>query len=216
MSTQAQILANRENAQLSTGPTSEAGKASSAKNSFRHGLTGPFVVLAWESQEEYRALRAELFAEHQPATVTEEMLVEDMAQAHWLRRRAIVLQHMCFASETAAADNPKELALYLRYQTTHNNNFYKALNQLTKLRAEKRRQEIGFVSQEQKEAAEARRKLADQRQEAQEKRRENEEIRRQQMHEARVWLAEAQARRHETETGPAAKPCLVNTGKQLR
>ena len=123
-----------------------------------------------------------------------------MAQSHWLRKRAITLQDMCFRPDIPAADQPKDLALYLRYQTTHDRAFYKALHELQKLRAQKRREEIGFVSQERKAADEARRKLSDQRKEAHEKRREAEEIRRQEMHNARVWLAEAQARRHETET----------------
>ncbi len=199
MSTQAQVLANQANSQLSTGPKSDAGKANSSKNNFRHGLTGPFVVLPSESQEKFRELRSELLAEHQPTSATEQMLVEDMAEAYWLRKRAIKLQEFCFRSDIPVVDQPKELALYLRYQTTHDRAF-KALNQLQKLRAEKRKQEIGFVSQKRKAAEEARRKLNDQRKEAHEKRREAEEIRRQEMHNARVRLAEAQARRHETET----------------
>ena len=200
MSTQAQILANQANAQLSSGPKTESGKAISSKNNFRHGLTGPFVVLGWESQDQYRALRDELFAEHQPTTITEEALVDDMAQSHWLRKRAVVLQHMCFDSDVAMVEEPKDLALYLRYQATHDRAFYKALNQLQKLRAEKRKAEIGFVSQQRRAADEERRTLNDQRKQAHETRRENEEIRRQQLHQARVWLTEAQARRHDTET----------------
>ena len=199
MSTQAQILANQANSKLSTGPTSDTGKAVSSKNNFRHGLTGPFVVLGWENQEDYRTFRNELFAEHQPATITEETLVDDMAQSHWLRKRAITLQHMCFHAEAPIAEEPKDLALYLRYQTTHDRAFYKALNQLLKLRADKKKEDNGFVSQERKAAGEARRNLSDQCKAAHEKRREAEEIRRQEMHQARVWLAEAQARRHETE-----------------
>ena len=81
MSTQAQILANQANSQLSTGPKTEAGKAISSKNNLRHGLTGPFVVLAWEDQEEFRTLQNELLAEHQPTKLTEKMLVEDLAQS---------------------------------------------------------------------------------------------------------------------------------------
>jgi hypothetical protein len=199
MSSQAQILANQANAQLSTGPTSPEGKAVSSKNNLRHGLTGPFMILAWESKEEYASFKAELFAEHQPATLTEEMLVEDMAQSHWLRKRAITLQTLCFRTDVPAADQPKELALYLRYQTTHDRAFYKALNQLLKLRSDKKKAEIGFVSQERKAAEEARRKLSEERKQAQEKRHEAQEIRKQEMHQARLWLTEAQAERHETE-----------------
>ena len=213
MSTAAQIAANQANAQLSCGPKTDAGKAISSKNNFRHGLTGPFVVLRWESQEDFRTLRNELFAEHQPTTITEETLVDDMAQSHWLRKRAITLQHMCFRPDMPVAQEPKDLALYLRYQTAHDRAFYKALNQLLKLRAEKRKQQIGFVSQERKAADEARRKLNDERKEAHEKRRDAEEIRRQEMHNARVWLTEAHARRHETEITIAQALKMPRTGQ---
>jgi hypothetical protein len=186
MSTQAQILANQANSQNSTGPKSAEGKAISSHNNFRHGLTGPFTVLAWEKLQDFQALEHDLTAEHQPTTATESILVLEMAQSHWLRQRAILLQNTCFIGSTRLdPENEKQLALYLRYQNTHSRAFYKALHELQKLRAEKRKQEIGFVSQERKTA--------------EEKRRETKHIHRQEMHEARLWLTEAQAQRHETE-----------------
>jgi len=59
MSTQAQLLANRENAQRSTGPRSAEGKSRSAANSTRHGLSGCFAVLNHESLEEFQQLQAD-------------------------------------------------------------------------------------------------------------------------------------------------------------
>ncbi len=44
----------------------------------------------------------------------------------------------------------------MRYQAMHDPAFYKSLNELLKLRAEKRKNEIGFESQEQNRAAETR------------------------------------------------------------
>ena len=72
MSTEAQVQANRENAKLSSGPKSEAGKAVSALNNTRHGLTGAFRVLPSESQSEFDALFAAFREEHQPETLTED------------------------------------------------------------------------------------------------------------------------------------------------
>jgi hypothetical protein len=185
MSTAAQIDANQANSQQSTGPKSDEGKAISSQNNFRHGLTGAFLVLPWESREKFEALEQDLIAEHQPATPTESILVGKMAQSYWLQQRAILLQQSAFSFGTLGVDRPQELALYLRYQGTHERAFYKALHELQKLRAEKRKSEIGFVSQERKAA--------------EEKRRATKDVHRQEMHEARLWLTEAQAQRQETE-----------------
>ena len=92
MATAAQIEANRNNAQHSTGPKTESGKSVSAKNAFRHGLASGQLIAGWESREEYDALLAALVEEHQPATTTETLLVHQMAQHHWLAQRALFLQ----------------------------------------------------------------------------------------------------------------------------
>jgi hypothetical protein len=155
MRTNAQLTANRENAQSSTGPTTEAGKAISSQNNFQHGLAGSFRLLPDESSGEYIRLLAQFVDEHKPSTPTETVLVEKMVQHLWLSRRAINLQADC--------TDEKQLGLYLRYQTTNDRGFHKCLVELAKLRAEKRKAEIGFESQKRKEAEEARRQTAEQR-----------------------------------------------------
>src|SRR5689334_22488195 len=151
MSTESQIQANRENAKLSCGPKTEIGKAVSALNNTRHGLTGAFRVLASESQSDFDALLAAFREEHQPESLTETTLVEAMAQHHWLRRRALNLESACYDAETSAITDQKQLALSLRYQTTHERAFHKALNDLLKLRAAKRKEQIGFESHQRKQ-----------------------------------------------------------------
>jgi hypothetical protein len=193
MATEAQIRANQQNAQHSTGPTTESGKAASCKNNFKYGLTGSsFTVLDFEDHDEYDQLLSGLRFEHQPATMTESILVEQMAQSYWLRKRALYLQaHTAFGARCARSNEDqcatdeelsleqqeKRLALFLRYQTTHDRAFHGALNDLLKLRAEKRRSEIGFESQQQKKAQETRRDSA--------------EKRKQDLHQWAVLLAEA-------------------------
>jgi hypothetical protein len=153
MSTNAQIAANQKNAQLSTGAKTAEGKAASAKNNQKHGLTltlpagTPFKVMPWESQLDFEARRDQLRKEHQPITPTEHILVDGMAQYHWLSDRAVALQQGCFDPDTRQVADQKSFALYLRYETTHQRAFHKCLNDLLKLRAEKRKQEIGFESQ---------------------------------------------------------------------
>ena len=149
MSTSAQV-ANQANAQFSTGPKSQAGKAAAARNHFCHGLStsSEFWVLPSESQTEFNQLLAEFQQEHQPTTPTEEALVQAIAEHHWLRHRAMRLEESCFDYTTGQIIDDRKLALYLRYQTTHERAFHKALNDLLKLRAEKRKAEIGFERQQ--------------------------------------------------------------------
>jgi hypothetical protein len=144
MSTSAQIVANRANAEWSTGPRTDEGKAASSRNRVSHGLTGEFRVLPSELQSEYDALLAAFREEHQPTTPTETALVEGLAQHQWLRKRALRLESSCFDVVTGQIDDEKRLALCLRYQSTHERGFHKCLNALLKLRAEKRKAKIGF------------------------------------------------------------------------
>ena len=145
MTTATKLESNRANAQHSTGPKTPEGKSVSSRNNFHHGFCGRFTVLPSESQEQFDELMAALRNEHQPATPTENILVDKMAEHHWLTRRALRLQ------DSALAENDeKQFALFLRYQTTNDRAFHRCLNGLVKLRAEKRRHEIGFESQRRK------------------------------------------------------------------
>ena len=202
LSTSAQVAANQANAQHSTGPKTPAGKAIVAQNNFRHGFTGAFRVLDWENQEEYRLLHAALEKEHQPATTTEEILVETMAHSFWLRKRALILQDTCLPGESLACNDEKVLALYIRYQTTHDRAFHRTLSDLLKLRAAKRKQEIGFESQKQKQAEETRRQA-----------REN---RKQDLHEYAVLLAGAKVDHQYVLTANQRLPQLVAACEQER
>ena len=177
MSTQPQVTANKANAQHSTGPVTDAGLAISCMNNFRWGFCGAFTVLPSEDQEEFDTLLLGLKAEHKPSTVTETILIEKMAQHLWLCRRAQILQDATMAAEMDMRDQERQFALFLRYQTTNDRAFHKCLNDLLKLRAEKRRAQIGFESQKQKQA--------------QELRREANEKRKQDLHDMHVLLGQA-------------------------
>jgi hypothetical protein len=159
----AQLSANRANSQLSTGAKTPEGKQTVSLNAIRHGLAGRFLILPSENPTKFRELYSGLKDEHRPATPTEHLLVEDMAQHHWLAQRALNLQRFCF-DEWGRCNEEKQLALYLRYQATHHRAFHKCLNDLLKLRAEKRKEQIGFVSQQHKEADQARREAREARQ----------------------------------------------------
>ena len=177
MSTEAQIAANRENATHSTGPTSTQGKATVAENRVRHGLAGNFRLLNWEDGDQFRQLVESLYAEHQPTTATESRLVESIGQHFWLMHRALTLQDGLLA--TSDDPDPKAFALYLRYQTTNERAYYKAMRELATLRKEARREQIGFESQKRQAA---------------------EQARQQEAHEAKVRLTNARASATELDT----------------
>jgi hypothetical protein len=159
---EAKLLANRSNAELSTGPITEAGKAIVSQNATRHGLTGKFRVLPSESQPEFDQLLAGFLRAEKPVGNDEVAMVHQMAEAVWLSRRSLRLQNDCFAVlETGTPEEQraahKSLALYMRYQTTHDRTFSRYATELRKRRNERARTARGFVSQKHKEAAERRR-----------------------------------------------------------
>ena len=150
---EAQLAANRANAQLSTGPTSAAGKEISSRNNFRHGLTqteGDLVLLDNESSTEYSRALAAFQAEWQPVTPTDHDLVERLASRQWLRRRAMKLQKLYLASDGQITDE-KQFALYRRYEVQHERAYNKALSDLIRLRSLRLREQNGFESQRRKE-----------------------------------------------------------------
>ena len=138
----AKLAANRANALLSTGPRTEEGKAISSRNNTRHGLAGDFALLPNENRADFDQLVASLIAEHDPQTPTERVLIQDMAQHHWLLERALNLQ-----TNAIAAGDHKVLSLYIRYQTTHQRAFHKCLNELLRLRKQRLAEARGFESQ---------------------------------------------------------------------
>jgi hypothetical protein len=197
MSTAAQIAANQLNAQLSTGPKTDTGKAASSANNLRFGFTGAFRVMPYESQPDYESLLADLRAEHNPATITQEILVAKMAEHYWTSRRAALLLDHALNPDQNAEESFKTLNLFLRYQTTHDRAFHKCLAELRKLRAEKRKAEIGFESQKRRAAAETVKAAA---RDARESRCQAAETRKQEAHESRTRVQTAKAEWQELNT----------------
>ena len=78
------LAANRANAQLSTGPRTEAGKAVSSLNAVKTGLCGRAVLLADEEEAaDYRAHVERVYAWWEPANLEEHALVQALADTQW-------------------------------------------------------------------------------------------------------------------------------------
>ena len=174
MASPAQILANRENAKLSTGPRTEHGKLASSRNASRHGLTGTQIVMPGEDAELYEDLRQGMHDGYQPANDPERVLVDQIAASSWRLTRALrvetaFLTKLAEGSDSpdaaiaaALLDKPKELARIQRYIAAAQNAYYKATRELAKLQKERTEAErqaevlesymepqepVGFVSQ---------------------------------------------------------------------
>ncbi len=83
MATEAQLAANRQNAQLSSGPVSPEGKNRSSHNAVKTGLTGQTVLLPSDSVEAYQAHVARLQKQFEPATGEERTLLQAIADTEW-------------------------------------------------------------------------------------------------------------------------------------
>ena len=76
MASEAQVLANRRNAQKSTGPRTEEGKAVAAQNAVKHGLLARDDVIKTEDQGDYDRMREKVLGELDPVGPVEMPLAE--------------------------------------------------------------------------------------------------------------------------------------------
>ena len=90
MASNAQIDANRANAQHSTGPRTPAGIEACKLNALKHGLTAQQAVIPGEDPAAYEALRSSFIDTYAPADEAQAMLVERLSISWWKLRRAEV------------------------------------------------------------------------------------------------------------------------------
>lgn len=107
MASPAQILANRENSQASTGPRTPEGKAAIAGNARKFGLfasTTTASKMAPAEAAEYQVLFDRLQHELQPGTLVEEGLVNEIVRAMWRLRRCEIVESTHEFSDTPDSD----------------------------------------------------------------------------------------------------------------
>ena len=86
------IRANRNNAEKSTGPTSDAGKAQSARNGLKHGIFAKELFLSDEEKPEFEELNNALRSQFKPATAMQEIGFGLVVCACWRCRLATRLE----------------------------------------------------------------------------------------------------------------------------
>ena len=92
MATKNQIIANRQNAQRSTGPKTTQGKTTVSQNAVKHGLTAHRDVISFESQADFDLYRQNFLDELDPQGPTESMLAERLITLSWRLKRVNRIQ----------------------------------------------------------------------------------------------------------------------------
>jgi hypothetical protein len=124
----ARLAANRANAALSTGPTSDAGRATSSLNALKTGLTGRTILLPADDVEAYQGHLARFEAQWKPATDPERSLLQSIADTEWrllripsLESGIYALGRLEFASQFQDHPGLLDAKIFLTYQRQLNN-----------------------------------------------------------------------------------------------
>jgi len=107
MSTQSQIIANRNNSKKSTGPKTHQGKEIASQNSLKHGLTAANDIISAESRPEFDLFRDKMLDELKPQSPLESMLAERVVSLSWRLKRIRRIQNQ--AIDALNKDNTHNL-----------------------------------------------------------------------------------------------------------
>ena len=94
---EAQLAANRANAQSSSGPKTEQGKLVSSHNALKTGLTGRTIVLPTDDVAAYQTLVALINKKFNPANDIEQHLTQTIADTEWRLLRIPTLESGFYA-----------------------------------------------------------------------------------------------------------------------
>ncbi len=148
----------RRNGALAAGTKSPEGIKQSSMNALSHGLTAKAHVLTNESQAAFDKLRLEYVNRFRPQDGVEMDLVDDMVGARWRLRRIAIMQTAAFDLQMDKDDvevtkcfkqidqptrlvlalgklsnEEKSLQLLMRYETTYNRMYDRAMKALERL-----------------------------------------------------------------------------------
>src|SRR5712664_270267 len=120
MPTEAQINANRLNAQRSTGPTSPEGKARSALNALKSGIDAWSHIIPGEDPAELEALTEQFLQHYQPADPVQLSLVDTLISAEWIQRRLRRIEAQLWNYQVECLDKNLSRADFIDASIQHN------------------------------------------------------------------------------------------------
>jgi hypothetical protein len=126
-------------------------------NALGHGLTSRTVVLPHENAEEYEATHRGLIESHKPANKNEQVLVERVAQAYWRLQRCYAVERAFLDNRIAASEQEDpdmamanlfidkaesvRMRLLMRYLGSAERAYYRAMADLQKAQATRKKEE---------------------------------------------------------------------------
>ena len=81
------------------GPNTPEGKATSARNSLKHGFNAAMTVLPGEDASAYDMVLRDLRLDHRPRTTIEDQCLQQMGHAYWKLRRVAALEKALWDAE---------------------------------------------------------------------------------------------------------------------
>ena len=124
------------------GPRTVLGKQKSKFNASKHGIFSQVTLLKGEPRAEFDSLLSGLRTHYEPEGTLEGLLVDKLASIVWRHRRLIIVMGKREGTNSLGVDNifdawtqnqPKPLDLLLRYESSLERAFDRALGQLERL-----------------------------------------------------------------------------------
>jgi hypothetical protein len=154
------------------GPKTPEGKARSAMNATRHGLTGETVVLPGEDPKQFEELLQNYIDTLKPITAIELDLVHEIAVCRWRIQRCWTMESCMFEINLARteravtaefkdcgndvrmtlsfmsmSENSRSLALLHRYETRITRRFHQAIAELKALQNQRKAEEMAELEE---------------------------------------------------------------------
>src|SRR5713101_218116 len=120
MPTQAQLNANRLNAQKSTGPTSPERKAASSLNALKSGIDAWSHIIPGEDPAELEALTEQFLQHYRPADPVQLSLVDTLVSTEWIQRRLRRIEAQLWNYQVECLDKNFTHAEFIDISIQHN------------------------------------------------------------------------------------------------
>ncbi len=158
MATEAQITANRNNAQASTGPVTSAGKLRVSRNAISSGLYSSGDFVRPDEHDLYAEFCAGFQADLKPRGAIEQTLSAEIVHAAWRLRRCSVMEAGMSPTDDFQLDplTGKTQQSIDRARAAAHRIFHRAMSELRRLQSERRLQktdEPDFTKQTQSAVA---------------------------------------------------------------